>query len=63
MSIKQELMEGQIICRSEQHTVIRLSLMQKFDSNGKIRNDQIKSKQRAGPCLLFVVTRKNSFLP
>lgn len=52
MSIKQELMEGQMICRSEQHTEIRwLSLMQKLGSRGG-KNDQIKSEQRAGPCLL-----------
>lgn len=52
MSIKQELMEGQMICRSEQ----------KLGLHGKVRTDQTKIKQRAGPCLLFLTTRKTSLL-
>lgn len=57
-------MEGQMICRREQRSAVRLLLlMQKLGLHGKIRTDQIKNKQRAGPCLLFLVTRKNSLLP
>lgn len=58
MSIKQEPMEGQI-CRSGYYTVIRLSHREIWLKwANKKMTKRAQSKQRAGPCLHFVATRK-----